>query len=162
MATMHRLFALVGLLAGCLPLGGGAGDGGAGCPDIACGPSYQVKFTRAGTWSSGSYHLEVTANGATGSCDIVMPLSCDHPPRCMGTVNWVPGLVGCALDPGQQSIDGVTFERATPSMVTVRLQQADRTIGMQTFTPRYQTSQGPAACNLSCTQAPTDQMPIGQ
>jgi len=147
------------LVAGCVPLGGSQ-DGGA-CPEIACGPSYQIGFDRA-AWPAGSYRVEVTADGVGNSCDIVIPLTCDHPPRCQGNPAWLPILVGCALDPGQHRIDGITFERATPTSVTVTVWQGDRSLGMRTFTPSYRTSPGPVGCNLSCTQAAGEVLPLTQ
>jgi hypothetical protein len=158
MAFVLRVSLLLGL-AGCVPLGGGQ-DGGA-CPEIGCGPSYQVDFSR-GAWPAGSYRVEVTADGVGNSCDIVIPMTCDRPPRCQGSPAWLPRVEGCALDPGQQRIGGVTFERAMPASVTVTVWQGDRALGMRTFTPSYRTSQGPAGCNLSCTQAPGDALPLAQ
>jgi len=154
-----RPLALV-LAAGCVPLGGGQ-DSGA-CPDIACGPAYQIGFARAGAWAPATYRVEVTADGTGNSCDIVIPMSCDHPPRCQGNPTWMPALVGCALDPSQQKIDGVTFDRATPASVTVTVWQGDRALGMRTFTPSYRSSPGPAGCTFTCTQAATETMTLTQ
>jgi hypothetical protein len=147
-------------LVGCVPLGGGQ-DGG-GCPEIACGPAYQVTFTRPGPWAAGSYRVEVIADGVGNSCDIVIPMSCDHPPRCQGSPSWLPALVGCALDPGQQRIDGVIFDRATPASVTVSVWQGDRALGMRTFMPSYRTSPGPVGCTFTCTQATGEAMTLTQ
>jgi hypothetical protein len=159
MPPVVRLFLLLALVA-CVPLGAGQ-DGGA-CPDIACGPSYQVTFTRPGPWPAGSYRVEVIADGLGNSCDIVMPMSCDHPPRCQGSPAWLPVLVGCALDPSEQRIDGITFERATPASVMVSVWQGDRSLGMRTFMPGYRTSAGPAGCNFTCTQASGETMSLAQ
>src|SRR4051812_37891231 len=101
---MRRFLFILALVGGCVPVSG-AGDGGPACPDIACGPSYQVQFTRT-AWRPGAYRIEVTADGVKGFCDINIPLSCEAGPRCV-SVNWVPIVSGCALDPGQQSIDGI-------------------------------------------------------
>jgi hypothetical protein len=160
MPAMARFLFVVAALAGCVPLSGGS-DGGPTCTDLACGPSYQVKFTRA-AWRAGTYRIDVTADGVAGFCDISIPMSCEAGPRCTGASNWVPMVAGCALDPGQQSIDGILFERATPMNVTVRVSQADQPLGLQTFSPSYHTSAGTPGCNLSCTQAPADQLSLAQ
>lgn len=147
------------LLAGCVPANGG-NDGGA-CPNIACGSNYRIEFQRNGSWTPATYTVRVTADGAIGSCDIILPLACDRGPRCMGTVHWLPGLVGCALDPGQQRIEGITFDRTSPTRVDVRVEEAGRSLGAQTFSPAYKTTQHPSGC-LSCTQAPTDRLTLTQ
>jgi hypothetical protein len=154
-----RLLAALALT-GCVPLGGGQ-DSGA-CAEIACGPAYQIGFSRPGPWAAGTYRVEVTADGTGNSCDVVFPMSCDRPPRCQGSPAWMPVLVGCALDAGQQRIDGISFERAMPASVTVTVWHADRSLGMRTFTPSYRSSPGPAGCNLSCTQAPGETMTLTQ
>jgi hypothetical protein len=164
MAAMNRAFptVLAGLLAGlhgCVPLGGG-NDGGA-CPGIACGSAYRIDFNRAGSWTPATYTVKVTADGVTGSCDIILPLSCDRGPRCMGTLHWIPSVSGCALDPGHQSIDGISFERSTPTRVEVRVEEAGRLLGAQTFSPVYKTTTSASGC-LTCTQAPTERLPLTQ
>jgi hypothetical protein len=159
MSVMNRRTpALLGalLLASCVPINGSNDAAPDGCPAIACGPSYQIDFARA-AWTAGTYTIEVNADGAQGSCEIMIPLSCDRGPRCMGSVGWLPSLIGCALDPGQQSIKGITFDRTTPARVEVRVEQGERTLGVQTFSPAYSTSS--TRC-LTCTQAPTDQLPL--
>jgi hypothetical protein len=156
---MPRLLRLSLLaLVGCVPLGGG-GDAG-GCADLACGPTYQIAFSRPGGWPAAAYRVEVSADGVSNSCDIVIPLTCDHPPRCQGSPSWLPVLVGCALDVGQQRIDGVTFERAAPASVAVTVWQGDRALGMRTFMPSYRTSPGPPGCSLMCTQAAGDSISL--
>src|SRR6185436_3191638 len=104
---MKRLVLAGTLLAGCVPLGNNAPDAAQGCPAIACGPSYQIDFQRPGSWTPSTYRVEVSADGQTNSCEIVIPMSCDRPPRCQGNPTWIPILSGCALDPSQQRIDGV-------------------------------------------------------
>jgi hypothetical protein len=163
MPAMSRPFLAVwALLASCVPLSGGSDSGAPGCPDIACGPAYQIGFQRPGTWTAGTYRVDVTADGMANSCEIVIPMSCDHPPRCQGNPGWLPILVGCALDPAQQKIDGIVFDRAMPASVTVAVSMGDRSLGLRTFNPMYRTSTGPAACNLSCTQAPTETLTLSQ
>jgi hypothetical protein len=159
MPPLLRPLLVLALLAGCVPTSGGQ-DGGA-CTDLACGPSYQIGFSRS-AWPAGAYRVEVTADGVGNSCDIVIPMTCDHPPRCQGSPTWLPILEGCALDPGQQRIGGVLFDRATPASVTVSVSQGDRTLGMRTFTPSYRTSAGPVGCNLSCTQATGETLALAQ
>jgi hypothetical protein len=145
------------VVGGCVPVNGG-GDGG-GCLEIACGPSYEVKFTR-NLWPTATYRIEVVSDGSASSCDVVIPMSCDRGPRCQGNPTWLPGLVGCALDPGQQSIDGITFAQSTPASVTVRVFQSDRLLATQIFMPHYQTTPPRPGCSLSCTQAPTDRLTL--
>ena len=157
---MHRRICalLFTLAAGCVPIGGG-GDAGAACPELACGPTYRIAFARA-VWPAGDYRVAVTTDGVPGSCDVVIPLSCENGPRCQGATDWHPDLVGCALDPGQQSIAGITFDRARPSLVAVQVIAGDRTLGSQTFQPTYTTTPGSAACPMSCTQARSDEMAL--
>jgi hypothetical protein len=158
---MRPLLLSLALFTACVPLNGGNDAGGGDCPDIGCGPSYQVTFQRD-RWPAGNYRVEVTADGATNACDIVIPMSCDRPPRCPGTPSWLPMLSGCALDPGQQKIDGVTFERATPASVTVRVLAGDRMLGLGTFAPAFRTAPVASGCTLTCTQAATDVMSLAQ
>jgi hypothetical protein len=156
---MARFLFVVALVAGCVPVSGG-NDAGPVCTDIGCGPSYQVGFTRT-AWRPGAYRIEVTADGATGYCDINIPMSCEAGPRCT-SATWIPMVSGCALDPGQQTIDGVIFSASTPMSVTVRVSQAGQPLGSQSFMPTYRTSMGAPGCNQSCTQAPTDQLMLAQ
>jgi hypothetical protein len=149
--------ALVVGIGACVPVNGSP-DGG-GCVEIACGPSYEVKFSRP-VWPTATYRIEVVSDGSLSSCDVVIPMSCDHGPRCQGTPTWLPGLVGCALDPGQQRIDGITFPQSTPGSVTVRVLQGDRLLGMQTYAPMYRTNPPQPGCTLTCTQAPPDQLAL--
>jgi hypothetical protein len=163
MPTMKPL-ALVACawLAGCVPLGNNTPDAAAGCPAIACGPSYQIDFQRPGGWPAGTYRVEVSAEGTTNSCEIVIPMSCDRPPRCQGNPTWLPIASGCALDPGQQKIDGVVFDRTTPASVAVTVAMGDRSLGMRTFTPTYRTTPLAPGCSLSCTQAQNEVMTLAQ
>ena len=150
------------LLAGCVPLGSSGPDAAPGCPAIGCGPAYQIGFQRTGPWQAGTYRVEVTVDGMANSCDVIFPMDCDHPPRCQGNPGWLPTLVGCALEPGQQRIDGVVFDRTTPTMVTVAVSLGDRSLGMHTFTPMYRSFELAPGCGLSCIQAPTEVMSLAQ
>jgi hypothetical protein len=161
MSSMLRLALAALAAAACVPVSG-ASDAAPACPDLACGPAYQVQFVRAGGWRPGAYRIEVTADGVTGSCTINIPMSCEAGPRCSTTVAWLPVVSGCALDPGQQTIDGLMFDRTTPMSVEVNVSQADRPLGGQHFTPTYKTTEGTPGCHLSCTQAPTDRLNLEQ
>jgi hypothetical protein len=156
---MTRFLFVVALVAGCVPVSA-ASDAGPVCTDLGCGPSYQVTFTR-GAWRPGAYRIDVTADGAAAFCDINIPMSCEAGPRCT-SASWVPLVSGCALDPGQQSIDGIMFSALTPAAVTVRVSQAGQPLGAQSFTPSYHTSMGTPGCDQSCTQAPADQLMLAQ
>jgi len=163
MPTMSRPVLLAcALLAGCVPLGNNGPDAAPGCPAIGCGPSYQIDFQRPGSWPAGTYRVEVSAEGMSNSCEVVIPMSCDHPPRCQGTPSWLLMLEGCALDPSQQKIGGVVFDRTTPPSVTVSVSMGDRSLGMRTFTPTYRNSTLAPGCSLSCTQAPSEVMTVAQ
>jgi hypothetical protein len=161
MSSMLRLVLTVLAAAACVPVSGGS-DGGRACPDLACGPPYQIQFLRAGGWKPGVYRIDVTADGVTANCAINIPMSCDTGPRCSTGVTWLPAVAGCALDPGQQSIDGLIFDRTTPTTVEVTVSQADRPLGSQRFMPSYKTTEGMPGCNLSCTQAPNDHLNLEQ
>jgi hypothetical protein len=139
--------ALAGL-AGCVPVKEHA------CTAIGCGYALQVTFSRPGAWAAGGYRVEVTADGATGACDVDLPLACDRVQRCEGTRDWFLILSGCALDPGQHLIGGVVFSRGTPAVVDVTVRQGDRSLGAGRFTPVYATGQpnGPD-CEPVCRQA---------
>jgi hypothetical protein len=156
------IVAMVVGAAGCVPISSSGSDAAPACTDIACGPSYQIQFARA-AWKPGAYRVDVSADGVAGFCDINIPMSCDSGPRCTGADSWLPTVTGCALNPGQQTIDGIIFTGSTPSSVSVQVSQAGQPLGTQTFAPGYKTStSGTAACPLTCTQAPTDQLSLAQ
>jgi len=159
---MIRLLLASILLAGCVPLGNGGPDASPGCPAIGCGPAYQIDFQRSGTWPTGTYRIDVSADGMANSCEITIPMSCDHPPRCQGNPSWLPLLEGCALDPMFQKIGGVMFNQVTPASVTVSVSMNDRSLGMRTFTPTYRTNTIAPGCSLTCTQAPGEVMTLSQ
>jgi hypothetical protein len=160
---MSRLaLATCALLAGCVPLGSNGNDAATGCPAIGCGPSFQIDFQRSGTWPAGTYRVEVSAEGMSNSCEIIIPMSCDRAPRCQGSPSWIPIQSGCALDPSQHKIEGVVFDRTTPATVTVAVSMGDRSLGMRTFTPTYRTTTLAPGCSLSCTQATSEVMTLSQ
>jgi hypothetical protein len=140
------------LVAGCVPLGGSQ-DGG-GC-DITCPPTFEVGFLRDGAWPAATYRVDVTADGTSNSCEIVIPLTCDVPPRCQGSPSWRPILVGCSLDPAQHKIGGIAFDLVAPSRVVVEVWQGERHLGGGIFGPSYRTMTAPA-CNISCSRASDD------
>jgi hypothetical protein len=160
---MSRLaLCTIALLVGCVPLGPGGPDAAPGCPAIGCGPALQIDFQRPGAWLPGTYRVEVAADGLTNACEVMIPMSCDHPPRCQGDPTWLPLLEGCALDPSLQKISGVVFDRTTPASVTVTVSMNDRSLGTRTFTPTYRTNTPTPGCSLTCTQAPGEVLTLTQ
>jgi hypothetical protein len=107
-----------------------------------------------GVWTPGTYHIEVTADGATGACAVTLPLDCPASASCTGNRAWTPSLAGCIQSPSSFAIGGVSFSESSPAEVTVRITLDDRELGMARFTPSYKTSypNGPD-CDPTCHTA---------
>jgi hypothetical protein len=160
METMHRLAVIVvaAVLAGCSPPSDDAGN--RQCTTIGCASAFQLAFDRRSAWAPGTYTVEVTADGAKGTCDVTFPLACSSKPRCTGPVGWELVLSGCALDPSQHALTAVVFNTG-PAMVEVRVLAAGRALGSGRYTPAYKTSQpnGPG-CEPTCRSAPIEELSL--
>jgi hypothetical protein len=160
METMHRFGVILAaaVLAGCSPPSDDAGN--RQCTTIGCGSPFQLAFDRPATWAPGTYTVEVTADGAKGTCDVTMPLTCSSKPRCSGAGGWDLVLSGCALDPAQHALTAVVFEKG-PATVEVRVLDRGRQLGAGRYTPVYKTSQpnGPG-CQPTCRSAPIEELSL--
>ncbi len=114
-------------------------------------------IVRPGGFSPGTYRFELTADGVSGFCEVVMPLLCSREPRCE---SWPGGAVveqsGCALgDPKAQSLPGVSFTGVAPGTIELTVLQDGRRLGNGRFAPVYRKSEpnGPG-CGPVCRNAP--------
>jgi hypothetical protein len=153
---------LLGVTSSCGSSEQGTPDARSACTEIGCAPSLRVHFVRA-RWPAGTYRIEVTADGASEACQVVVPLACNVRATCTGQaqLDVSPQLSGCALDPGLHSIEGVAFSYSLPASVTVRVVQDERELGMGIFRPGYVLSRpnGPA-CLPACHTAPTETLTL--
>jgi hypothetical protein len=161
-----RALCAVILLAGPSSCGSSAQetDARSTCTEIACAPSLRVHFART-RWPTGRYQIEVTADGASEVCQLVVPLACSVGSMCTGQaqLDLSPELSGCALDPGLHAIEGVALRYSQPASVSVRVVQDDRELGIGTFNPSYVTSRpnGPD-CLPVCHTAATENLTLVQ
>ena len=141
-----------------LAMAGGCSLASQTCTTIGCRDGTGVRFQTAdGTWPAGSYRIEVTADGATGACDVRLPLpACGTPASsCSGTRAWILGESGCALPTDQHAISGINFDGTTPTRIDVAVSRDGRQLAAQSFTPTYATLRpnGPD-CDPTCRTAP--------
>lgn len=149
MLTRSSLLAALALIAACGDSSSGA-DGQA-CTTIGCVDGFSVNVASTGTWKPGNYLVTVVADGVTTTCSATFPLT-GAAAQCSGS-GVVVGLSGSALPAEQQSIPNVAIQ-STPKSVKVEIARDGASLGSQTFTPTYKTSQpnGPN-CAPTCTQA---------
>jgi hypothetical protein len=141
-----------------LALVGGCETQGKLCTLIGCVSGFQVNFQPGGgSWGPGRYQIEVTADGASGACEVTLPLApCGGPSStCIGQRSWLLGESGCALPSDQHAISGITFSMSAPAQVDVIVRRDGRQVASGSFAPAYTTSQpnGPG-CEPTCRQAP--------
>ena len=157
-AMCVRSFASLGIAAVCALQGCTCGEG-------ACAPPFEVQFAPSGErWLPGAYHVVVTADGVTGSCDVQFPFpndSCDHLASCTGTRTWGLEMQGCSLPPSEQSIPGVLFYATAPAKVEIAVSREGRQLAEAAFTPIYGSFQnGSPLCGPACHAAPTATMAL--
>jgi hypothetical protein len=131
-------------------------DGTGTCTTIGCAASLSIEFTRIGAWTAGLYRFDVDTLGPAQRCEIALPLRCDTPPRCDGDGSWTLTTSGCALDPSQHAITGITFRSPTaPRRVVMTAYQDGRPSGSVDLAVEYQTSRpnGPT-CEPLCFTTP--------
>lgn len=134
------------------------------CTLIGCGPSFEVRFiVGQDGWPPGTYNVTVTADGATGSCDVTLPFpSCQTSSMaCTGIRDWDVEAGGCALPAEQHAIYGVVFWRTAPMNVELAVSRDGEELKEGAFTPIYQSSypNGPG-CGEPCYGAPASTMAI--
>jgi hypothetical protein len=126
------------------------------CTLIGCGTFLEVRFTGA-TTKPGLYQVEIVADGVPSSCQIALPHECTAQPICSaGQSSWQLSLSGCAVDGGQQSVDGFVFFTGGPASLDFIVRRDDTVVGGGSAQPVYQESRpnGPD-CDPLCRQAPS-------
>jgi hypothetical protein len=152
----------VSLLPGCSAKSGPS-DGststptGGGCTQIGCEDGLTIRVTPTDAWPHGAYRFVVEHDGATTTCEGVLPLPpCEQ--RAISCDAAEPTIVesGCALEPSAHAFGDIVFGTSPPS-VAVQVLLDDRSVGSGTWTPTYQTVQpnGPG-CEPICTNAAVD------
>lgn len=124
------------------------------CTEIGCSDGLVVRVTPAAPWPQGAYRFVVEADGVTTTCTGTLPLggcatraiTCDREGVSITES-------GCALPPSAHGFGDVVLP-GTPASIRIQVQRDGETVGEQTFTPAYQTSQpnGPG-CPPICTNA---------
>jgi hypothetical protein len=125
------------------------------CTLIGCASSFEVGFTGA-TGIPGVYRVEVVADGATSSCEITLPFTCDTQPACSSSdLPWRLTRSGCALGADRETIDGFIFFSQPPMSLTFDVRRDGRAVGGGSITPVYTESRpnGPE-CDPVCRTAP--------
>ena len=124
------------------------------CTAAGCSDGLVVRVTPAAPWPQGAYRFVIEADGVTTTCTGTLPLggcatraiTCDREGVSITES-------GCALPPSAHGFGDLTLP-GTPESIRIQVQRDGETVGDQTFTPAYQTSQpnGPS-CPPVCTNA---------
>jgi hypothetical protein len=127
----------------------------ASCTDIGCGPALRVEFL-GGASEAGEYEITVTADGVVTTCTATLPFaSCETAVSCDRSDQgfWVMQS-GCALDPSDQSLDGLEWTGSGPESLRVEVRRDGSLVGTADATPAYHTSHpnGPD-CGPICQQS---------
>lgn len=128
------------------------------CTMLGCADGFRVDFQRDGVWPGALYTVEVDLDGAKTTCTVTLPFaSCDVAAACTGgdTAAVQLGQSGCALDPLEHKLSGVTILGKEPKAVNVTVSRAGASVGQDSYTPVFSTSQPNGAdCEPTCRTAP--------
>ena len=126
------------------------------CTEMGCTNGLWIDLRSAsGRWQTGTYHVGITADGASITCSATIPLS-----QGTGGANTTCsssdvrlGLSGSMLPVEAQAISDVTFT-TSPASVSIVITRDGQPFGSTTLTPTYVTSQpnGPE-CEPTCRGA---------
>ena len=130
------------------------------CTLIGCASGMEIQL-QAPSWPQASYDVQVVTDGATRTCTVALPFSCDTRPSCVPAEGaWVLGLSGCMLGPGQESLSGVILNDA-PGSIDVQVRRDGKVVGQAHAEPTYRESRpnGPD-CEPVCRTAPSITLPL--
>jgi len=125
------------------------------CTLIGCSSSLEVRFTGA-TGKPGRYQVEMMADGASATCAITLPWTCETQPTCSAAaLPWRLTLAGCALGADRESLDGVLFFEKPPASLEFTVRRDDKVVGGGSAQPVYKESRpnGPD-CDPVCRSTP--------
>jgi len=135
-----------------------------GCTEIGCTDGLVIDFKPSASWPSGSYVIEVTADGESTVCEITLPLracGAEGSARCSGKLGASLGESGCALPPDQHGISGVAIHGQYPAQIALQVTRNGQEMLSKSLTPTYETLRpnGPE-CEPTCQSASLS-VPVG-